>query len=113
MSLSNSSVQVNHLVDQAVQAAGQALADTQQRANGAVDGAVNSMAQVGEQADALARRGADALGRGSQQLRQSARQAGDSTLDYIREEPVKAVLIAAAAGAALTVLARLVTRSRA
>lgn len=63
-------------------------------------------------ASALAHRGLDAVLDGSEQLRAKARHAGDSTIDYIREEPVRAVLMAAAAGAMLTALIALLTRSR-
>lgn len=38
--------------------------------------------------------------------------ASDTTVNYIREEPVKAVLMAAATGAALMALVSLVARSR-
>ena len=55
----------------------------------------------------------DAIHDASRQLRRQAQHASDSTVDYIRGEPVKAVLIAAAAGAAATVLIGLLGRSRA
>jgi ElaB/YqjD/DUF883 family membrane-anchored ribosome-binding protein len=64
------------------------------------------------QASAITQRGIDAVLAGSQTLRSQAQRASDSTVHYIREEPVKAVLIAAATGAALVALASLLTRSR-
>ena len=67
--------------------------------------------QVAERASALAQRGADALHRGSQPLIDKAQHAADSTTSYIRAEPVKAMLIAAATGAALMGLVTLVNRS--
>ena len=67
--------------------------------------------QVAERASALAQRGADALQRGSQPLFDKAQHAADSTTNYIRAEPVKAMLIAAATGAALMGLITLVNRS--
>jgi ElaB/YqjD/DUF883 family membrane-anchored ribosome-binding protein len=64
-------------------------------------------------ASALAHRGLDAVLESSDQLRAKAHQASDSTVAYIRQEPVKAMLMAAAAGAALTALISLLSRSRA
>jgi ElaB/YqjD/DUF883 family membrane-anchored ribosome-binding protein len=40
----------------------------------------------------------------SLQLRDQAQRASDGTVSYIRDEPVKAVLIAAAAGAIVVAL---------
>jgi ElaB/YqjD/DUF883 family membrane-anchored ribosome-binding protein len=48
----------------------------------------------------------------SRQLRRQAQHTSDSTVDFIRDEPVKSVLIAAAAGAALTGLISLLSRPR-
>jgi ElaB/YqjD/DUF883 family membrane-anchored ribosome-binding protein len=45
-----------------------------------------------------------------QQVRDGAYLASDKTVAYIRDEPVKSMLIAAATGAALAVLARLAAR---
>ncbi len=64
-------------------------------------------------ASAMAHRGLDAVMETSDQLRAKAQHAGDSTVEYIRHEPVKAMLMAAAAGAALTALIALLSRSRA
>ena len=68
------------------------------------------LSQAAEQASALAQRGLDAVRDGSQSLRDSARRASDNTLDYIQAEPLKAVLMAAAAGAALMALVGLLAR---
>ena len=65
-----------------------------------------------ERASAYAGRGFDALLAGTNVLRNQARHASDRGVDHIREEPVKSVLIAAAAGAALMALIGLFTRSR-
>ncbi len=106
----------DHLADNASQAAQDAIKSTQ----GMVNNALNSVADVAvpmvnrasDQASALVQRGADALRDGSQLVRNSARQASDSTVGYIRDEPVKAMLIAAATGAALMGLVSLMGRSR-
>lgn len=78
----------------------------------AIDEAVPPLKRAADQAADLARRGVDAITEGSQALRRQALQASDSTRDYIRDEPVKSVLIAAATGAALMALVGLLTRSR-
>lgn len=69
--------------------------------------------RAANKASAMAHRGLDAVLDGSDQLRAKAQHAGDSTVEYIRQEPVKAMLMAAAAGAALTALISLLSRSRA
>lgn len=64
-----------------------------------------------EQASKLAHRGVDALNDASHQVRDRVLQASDNTVNYIRAEPVKAALMAAATGAALMGLVCLMTRS--
>lgn len=54
----------------------------------------------------------DAVRDGSQQLRRKVEQASDASAGYIRGEPIKSVLMAAAAGAALMALGSLFARSR-
>jgi ElaB/YqjD/DUF883 family membrane-anchored ribosome-binding protein len=79
----------------------QALASTQSAANQALDG-------VQQAVDS----GVQRLRESTQYLRASAQRAGDGTLSYIRQEPVKSVLLAAATGAALVALVSLLTRRR-
>ena len=74
--------------------------------------AVPMLQRATDSAGALARRSIDAVRDGTYELRQQARQAGDSTVDYIRDEPVKSVVIAIAVGAALMALVALLGRSR-
>ena len=69
------------------------------------------LARAGEQASVLAQRGVDAVRDRSLQVREQALRASDNTLNYIKDEPVKAVLIAAAAGAVLMALIGLSRRS--
>ena len=112
----------NLLADRASNTAQDAIKSTQ----GAVNDALNSLsgsvqelrdeakpaiARIGNQASALAQRGADAMRDGSQLVLDSARQASDRTVGYIRDEPVRSVLIAAATGAALMALVSLMARS--
>ena len=112
----------NAVVDQAANVADHAIRSTQQVANNTLDGmaegvqdlrhqATPLLNRAAEQANALAQRGAEAVRETSQQLRDKAQQASDSTVTYIRDEPVKSMLIAAATGAALMGLLGLMSRS--
>ena len=115
--------QSNGLVDQVAQTADNAIRSTQQLANSALDSLASSVQDVrheaapllnraGEQASALAQRGVNAVRDSSLRLRDSAVQAKDGTVLYIKDEPLKSMLIAAAAGAALMALVGLLSRSR-
>lgn len=112
-----------NLIDQASQSADQAIRATQQAANNAVDSAGNALQDLrqqttpileraSEQVSAMAQRGLETVRETTHQLRVKAEHASDTTVGYIRQEPVKAVLIAAATGAALMALISLVARSR-
>lgn len=112
-----------NLADQAAGKADQAIKSTQRVTNDAFDSLADSVHNVGqrvspvisratEQAAALAQRSADAVRNTSQQLREKALHATDSTASYIRNDPIKSVLIAAATGAALMALVSLLSRSR-
>jgi ElaB/YqjD/DUF883 family membrane-anchored ribosome-binding protein len=81
---------VGTLADQAVHSAEHAIQTTQRVANEALDSLADS----------------------SRQLRDKARHASHSTVNYVRDEPVKSLLIAAATGAALMALVTLVNQSR-
>ncbi len=111
------------IADPAAQSADNAIKSTQRFANDALDSlsdkvgevrdqAVPVINRVAEKAETLARRGLEAVKDSSQQIRERALRASDSTVAYIKDEPVKAILIAAATGAALMALISLVTRSR-
>jgi len=68
--------------------------------------------KVTSQAEAAARRGMDAVRDTSQQLREKALQAQDLTVAYVKDEPIKAMLIAAATGALLMGIVSMLGRSR-
>lgn len=115
--------QSNGLVDQAAASADHAIRSTQRVANQALDslsGSVQDMRsqaapmlnRTSDQIGALAQRGVDAVRDSSQQLRDKALRASDSAVGYVKDEPVKAMLIAAATGAALMALLGLMARSR-
>jgi ElaB/YqjD/DUF883 family membrane-anchored ribosome-binding protein len=67
--------------------------------------------RVTTQAQALAKRSAEAVRETSQQLRDNALRVSDNTVGYIKDEPIKSILIAAVAGAALMALVTLLARS--
>jgi ElaB/YqjD/DUF883 family membrane-anchored ribosome-binding protein len=111
------------VADQAAQGADNAIKSTQRYANESLntlsdkvqdvrDQAAPVINRVAEKAETLARRGLDAVKDTSEQLRERALRASDSTVGYIKDEPVKSILIAAATGAALMALISLMTRSR-
>lgn len=80
----------DNLIDQTSRAADQALKATQHLASDA----------------------ADRIRDTSHQLRVTADQACENTANYIKHEPVKSILIAAATGAALMALISLISGSR-
>jgi ElaB/YqjD/DUF883 family membrane-anchored ribosome-binding protein len=97
------------------ESAEQALQSTQRAAAEALDGLAAAVHRVrkeaapalghfsGHAAD-ITQQGAEALRHSARQLRLQARRASRGTVAYIQDEPVKAVLIAAATGVALTAL---------
>ena len=104
--------QANHLADPVSGRAEQAIRSTQQAATNALDqlaGAVQTahdkavpkIERLGERAEELARHGIDAARQRSARLREAAHHTQDRTVGYIRAQPVKSVLIAAAIGAVL------------
>jgi ElaB/YqjD/DUF883 family membrane-anchored ribosome-binding protein len=80
------------LIEHAAQSAEAAIHSTQRVAGAAVDGISQSLLTA------------------RNQVSMGAHQASDRTVAYIREEPVKSMLIAAATGAALMALARVISR---
>ena len=121
--ITNPSEPTNRAIDAAGQSADQAIRSTQRLGNSALDGLSNSAKELQDQAKPLLNRAAEkasdmahrsleAARDGSQKVRDQVKQASDTTLGYIQHEPVKAVLIAAAAGAALMALISLMNRAR-
>lgn len=117
-----SSNSTTSLADAATRSAEQALSATRQMANGTIDGlgdavhrlrddTVPVIDRISAQAQALAHQGMEAVRDQSHQLQARARRTSEDTVHYIRDEPVKAVLIAAATGAALMALAGLLMRT--
>lgn len=102
--------------------ANQAIKSTQRMANEALEslaGAVQDLQQVEpllnrarDQVSTLMQRGVDSVHDTSQQLRDRAQYASDKTVNYIKKEPIKAILIAAAVGAVFMTLVGLISHSR-
>ncbi|MEO7108083.1 MAG: hypothetical protein ABIZ09_17035 [Rhodoferax sp.] len=82
----------NRFIDQAAHSADTAIHSTQRLANDAMEGVSHSLQTA------------------RKQVVSGANQASDKTIAFIRDEPVKSVLIAAATGAALVALSRLIGR---
>lgn len=115
--------QSSSLVEQASNSADQAIKSTQQAATDALESLTEAMQGLRQQAtpvmeraaesvSAFAHRGVDSVRETSHQLRVKAEHASENTVNYIRHEPVKSVLIAAATGAALMALISLVSHTR-
>ena len=113
----------SRLADSAADTASSAIRSTQNVANNTldklsekVDSARDQVAplinRLSTQAESAARRGVEAVRDTSAQLREKAIKASDSTVGYIKDEPVKSMLIAAATGAALMALVSMMGRSR-
>jgi ElaB/YqjD/DUF883 family membrane-anchored ribosome-binding protein len=90
----------------------QALGRLSEKVEGMRSKAGPMLNKVASQAEAAARRGMDAVRDTSQQVRDRAIQGKDMTVAYVQEEPIKAMLIAAATGALLMGLITLLSRSR-
>jgi ElaB/YqjD/DUF883 family membrane-anchored ribosome-binding protein len=80
--------------------------------NQMLDQAAAAADHVAEQAAGAAQRGVAAVRNTSQQLLNRAHLATDNTAAYVKDEPVKSLLMAAAAGAALMALVGLLNRNR-
>ena len=68
--------------------------------------------RLASQAEDLAQRSISAVRNGGDQLRERTSAAAERGISYVRDEPVKSVLIAAAAGAALVALVQLLSSRR-
>jgi len=74
--------------------------------------ASSAFSRAAAQMEEITRRGMDRARETSMQVRDQAHRAGDRAVGYIQHEPVKSVLIAVAAGAAVAMLAAWFARSR-
>lgn len=111
------------LVDQATESADHAIHAARRVATDALDSLASAVHALRAQAaplldgaadgtNEMVHRGLNALHDRSRHLQSSARHASERTVGYIRHDPVKSMLIAAAAGAVLMGLASLVRGPR-
>jgi len=110
--------EASNIADHAADTASHAIRSTQSVANAAFD-RMNDKVEVARdraspvvdrwtsQAETAVRRSVDALRDTTTQLRDQALKVSDATAGRVRDEPLKSILIAAAAGAALVALVNL------
>ncbi len=109
------------VTDQVADKAEDALDSTKRAANNIIDAAQtrlnelrddvpNRLARAAAQVDEFTRRGLERARQTSLDVRDQVYRAGDRTADYIRDEPMKSVLVAAACGAALAALISIASR---
>lgn len=72
----------------------------------------SALTRAAAQAEALSKEGLERARRAKEAVRDQALRAGDQTVSYIKDEPVKAVAIAAGVGAVAALLVGWLGRSR-
>lgn len=113
----------SNLADKTTENAHSAVRSTQVKANQALDSLDESIDDAGDKvtplinrlsakAEDVAKRGAERMRETKDQLRERALQAQDTTVGYIRDEPMKSMLMAAATGAVLMALVSLMIGGR-
>jgi len=111
------------LADQAADTSDQAIEAARRAADGALDALHEKVdalqdllpgvfGRAAARVDDLTRRSIDRARQTSQDVRDRVGHAGDVTAAYVKDEPMKSILLAAAAGAAVVMLAGMLTRSR-
>ncbi len=112
-----------HMGEGAMQGAQQAVDATRNAANASLDkaeagvqklreGVDPAISDLAAKAQELAERGINYCAQTSAQLRQQMDEYSEITTRYVRQQPGKSVLMAAAAGAVLTMLAMSMSRRR-
>jgi len=105
----------SNLADRSLVSTDQAIRSTQRMANDAFDDmaatahdlrerAAPVVERAAERASAVIHHGVDAVRERGNQLSDSAHRVADGTRSWVREEPVRSLLIAAAAGAVVMAL---------
>lgn len=122
MFLNKSTEKSSSLMDDAAHSADQAIKSTQQMASDALENltsalqdlshqATPAIERAGDRVSSLAHRSLDGVRETTHQLRVKVEHASDNTVNYIRHEPVKSVLFAAATGAAVMALISLLSHT--
>lgn len=120
---SHAAATMDDMADRAARRADGSIEATRRVANQALDSLQSGVDQIrtavpgafaraAAQVEEITRRGVDRARSAGQTAREQALRAGDATVMRIRDEPVKAVLAAAAAGAAIAALVSWAMRSR-
>jgi ElaB/YqjD/DUF883 family membrane-anchored ribosome-binding protein len=110
-----------NIVDQVADSASHVIHNTQQAADNALGGldhkvqalrqqAAPRLDRASERASEIVQQGAQSVRDTTRRLREQAVHVSAGTRQYVRDEPVKSVLIAAAAGALLMGLVSLLAR---
>ena len=86
--------------------------DAAEKATRSLDRALEGGQAAARRASEMASRGMDAVRDGSQHLRDRALRVSDDSVAYIKHEPVKSMIYAAVAGAALMGVVSLLSRRR-
>lgn len=111
----NKTEQSHSLTDQAVKSTQRVADEMVDSVAGAVQDirhhAAATLDRASDQVSALAHRSMKSVRGTSEHLRESALRASDSTVNYIKDEPIKSMLIAAATGAAIVGLLSLLSGS--
>jgi ElaB/YqjD/DUF883 family membrane-anchored ribosome-binding protein len=121
--IQTTAAQAEDLTNRAADSAEGTLRTTRRVANETIDhleSAIDStrdrvqpaFSRLATQAEDVARRSLDAVRESAANVRERAVGVGDATVRYVKDEPVKSVLIAAAAGAALMGILSLIQSSR-
>ena len=97
--------------DRALDATQGALDSLQHRVEDARDRAPGALGRAAAQRDDLKRRGVETARQVGTTVKDQAMRTTERTAGYIKDEPLKSMLIAAAAGAALAALVGLASRS--
>ena len=92
--------------------ASQALDKVADKADDMRSTAAPMLDKVGDQAQKLVQQGREVLQDTTKTVREKANQASDMAVAYTKDEPIKALLIAAASGALLMGLVSMMARSR-
>jgi len=114
--LPNSNSHLNDGVDNAASTARQATHQAFDQAESALSAARSritpAVSRLASQAQTLANRGYTAARESALMVKDRASLASDATVRYVKDEPVKSVLIAAAAGAAVMGIIALLSSRR-
>jgi ElaB/YqjD/DUF883 family membrane-anchored ribosome-binding protein len=113
--MSDSSGAVSHAMNSAAQsaqnAASSATGQAQQTLHSLLHEMSPALSRMADQLTHLSRHGISAMEHSGHQVSHQIHHASDRTLGYIRNEPVKSVLVAVAVGAALMTALSVFSRS--